>query len=114
MKLKSTLAAALLISSFASQAVSLTLSPVETAYNILATALSPIDITAGSALISTEASSAYKEAINAVKADALNFLAGEEATDSLKVIFEELAQYDELEGLSEEELAIVIIDTPAI
>lgn len=110
MKLKSTLAAALLITSFSSQAVSLTLSPVETAYNILATALSPIDITAGSALISTEASSAYKEAINAVKADALNFLAGEEASDTLLDIFARLQAEETLQDLSEEELAVLIIE----
>ena len=110
MKLKTTVAAALMITSLASQAVSITLSPIETAYNVLATALSPIDVTAGSTLISSDATSAYKEAILAVKADALNFLAGEEATDTLLDIFSRLQAEETLQGLSNEELAVLIIE----
>lgn len=110
MNLKSTLATLLMVTSLTSGASEITLSPIETAYAVLATALSPIDISVGSTLISSEASSAYKEAINAVKGDALNYLAGEEATDTLLDLFAKLQAEEALRDYNNEELAVLIIE----
>lgn len=107
MKLKSTIAALLLATSFSTFAIDLTLSPVYTVVEVvrsaLGTALSPfasttISLVGGNALI-----------MKAVRNDALSFLADGESTDRLSASFTELRKVEGLEAKSDADLSKLII-----
>ncbi|MFA6236675.1 MAG: hypothetical protein WC635_05045 [Bacteriovorax sp.] len=106
MKLKSTIAALLLATSMSSFALDLTLSPVVTVVQVvrsaLGTALSPFAST-------TAALGGQALAMQAVRNDALTFLADGESTDRLSASFTELRKVEGLESKSDSDLSKLII-----
>lgn len=107
MKLKSTIAALLLATSFSTFALDLTLSPVYTVVEVvrsaLGTALSPFAATT----VTINESSAL--VMKAVRNDALTFLADGESTDRLDASFSELRKIEGFESKSDSDLSKLII-----
>lgn len=106
MKLKSTIAALLIVSSLSAVAADLTLSPLYTVVDVvrtaLNTALSPLATT-------TEITANAGNSLKAVRNDAVTFLADGETTERLDASFAELKKIEGLENKSEIELANLII-----
>ena len=108
MKFKSLLASLLLATSLGASAEALTLSPVYTGLVIaeatiyaLATTIAPTAITSGT----------LKEQLAVVKGDAVNFLAGDAATEVLLVTMSEVRKDTQFSQLTDEEIASLIIET---
>lgn len=108
MKLKSLVASLLLATSLGASAEALTLSPVYTGLVIaeatvyaLATTIAPTAITSG----------ALKEQLAVVKGDAVNFLAGDEATEVLMITISKVREDAQFAELSDEEIATLIVET---
>lgn len=107
MKLKSTIAALLIVTSLSSFAIDLTMSPVYSVVALvrstLATAVSPLATTA------VTANGGNAAIMKAVRNDALNFVADGESTDRLDTAFLELRKIEGLESASNTELSKLII-----
>lgn len=109
-KIKSLIAAALIVTSMSTYAVSLTVSPLYTVIGLVRTAV--FVVVAPSALVtgSTAATSANKEQIAAVRSDAVDFLAGAEASDVLAASIKEIkGQNEEMGALSDTQVASLIV-----
>lgn len=111
MKFKSLIATALLVTSMSTMAVDLTLSPIYTAVDLVrsavGTVVAPFALTGAS---SVELSYAEKEQIKAVRSDAIDFLAGEGASNVLKASISEIrTKSDELNGMSDTQIAGLIV-----
>ncbi|MBC7711951.1 MAG: hypothetical protein H7177_01330 [Rhizobacter sp.] len=108
-KVKSLIAAALIVSSVSAFAVDVTLSPVYTIVGVVraavATVVAPFASTALSVL-----SQQGKEQLAAVRSDAVDFLAGAEASNVLKASISEIkTKSAELNEMSDAQVAGLIV-----
>lgn len=109
-KVKSLIAAVLIVTSMSTYAVSLTVSPLYTVIGLVRTAVflvvAPTLLVTGS----SEATSANKEQLAAVRSNAVDFLAGEEATEVLSASIKEIkSQNEEMGALSDTQVASLIV-----
>lgn len=109
--MKSLIATALLVTSMSTFALDLTLSPIYTAVDLVRTAVAsvvvPTAATTGASVVSTEAS---RQQLAAVRADAVDFLAGSEASESLKASIAEVkTKSAELNEMSDSQIAGLIV-----
>jgi hypothetical protein len=107
MKIKTLVATTILIASMSSHAIDLTLSPIFTVTEAVRSAV-------GSALLPYVATSVsfkgtFAKLMQAVRNDALSFLAEGEKTDRLESSFVELRKVEGLENQSDEQLSKLII-----
>ncbi|MBC7427053.1 MAG: hypothetical protein H7336_00485 [Bacteriovorax sp.] len=110
-KVKSLIAAALIVSSVSAFAVDLTLSPVYTIVGIVRSAVvsvvAPTAITAASTM---QISGQNKEQLEAVRSDAVDFLAGAQASNVLKASISEIkTKSAELNEMSDAQVAGLIV-----
>lgn len=106
MKLKSTIAALLLVTSMSTFAADITLSPIYTVVDVVRTALG----TALAPFASTSASTAgMGQQLKAVRSDAVSFLADGESTDRLSASLTELKKDESLSKLNDSQLAALIV-----
>jgi hypothetical protein len=109
--LKSLIATALILTSLSTFAVDLTLSPVLTVVDLVRTALvsvvAPFALTAAS---SVDMSAQQKEQLAAVRSDAVDFLAGAEASNVLKAsILEIKTKNNDLNSMTDGQIAGLIV-----
>jgi hypothetical protein len=111
MKLKSLIAAALLVTSISTYAVDLTVSPLYTVIGLVRTAVAIVVTPTALAIGSSEATTAAnKEQLAAVRSDAVDFLAGAEASDVLSASIKQIkGQNDEMNALSDTQVASLIV-----
>lgn len=111
MKIKSLIAAALIVTSMSTFAVDITLSPLYTAVDLVrsavATVVAPFASTGASSAATVQAN---KEQLAAVRADAVDFLAGSEASETLKASIKEIrSKGADLNEMSDAQIAGLII-----
>lgn len=110
MKLKSLIAAALIVTSISTYAVDLTVSPLYTVIGLVRTAVAIVVTPTVLVTGSSEATSANKEQLAAVRSDAVDFLAGAEASDVLSASIKQIkGQNDEMNALSDTQVASLIV-----
>ena len=110
-KVKSLIAAALIVTSMSSFEVDLTLSPLYTVVAIVRSAVvTVVAPTAMTGASSVAISGSNKEQLEAVRSDALDFLAGSQASDVLRASINEIkAQNAELNAMSDSQVAGLIV-----
>ena len=109
MKLKSTIAALLLVTSMSSFAVDLTLSPVYTVVDVVRSALVTAVAPFASTVCTSASATGNGEVLKAVRNDAMNLLADGQSTDMLKSALSELRKIEGLENKSDTDLSKLII-----
>ena len=111
MKIKSLIAGALIVTSMSTFAVDITLSPLYTAVNLVRSAVGTVVAPFASTGATTIASAqANKEQLAAVRADAVDFLAGAEASETLKASIKEIRTKSEsLNSMSDTQIAGLIV-----
>ena len=109
--MKKFIAAALLLSTVSAFSADLTLSPVYTIVGIVRSAVASVVLpTALTAAATVEISGANKEQLAAVRSDAVDFLAGSEASNVLRASINEVkAQSAELNEMSDSQVAALIV-----
>lgn len=109
--MKKFIATALLLSSVSAFSADLTLSPVYTIVGVVRSAVASVVLpTALVGASSVEISGANKEQLLAVRSDAVDFLAGAEASNVLKASINEVkAQSSELNAMSDTQVAGLIV-----
>lgn len=107
MKFKSFIAALLIVTSMSSFALDLTLSPLYTAVDLVRSAVGTVVAPFASTVASSQTN---KEQLAAVRTDAIDFLAGADATDVLKSSIKEIREKsNDLKGLSDTQIAGLIV-----
>lgn len=111
MKIKTFIASLLLVSSMSTFAVDLTSSPLFTAVDLVRSAVGTVVapfVVSGAASVAS--SQTNKEQLAAVRSDAVDFLAGNDATDVLKASIKEIRERSsELKQLSDSQIAGLIV-----
>lgn len=109
--MKKFIAAALLLSTVSAFSADLTLSPVYTIVGIVRSAVASVVLpTALVAASSVEISGANKEQLAAVRSDAVDFLAGAEASNVLKASINEIkSKSADLNEMSDSQVAGLIV-----
>lgn len=104
--MKKFIAALMIALSVNTMAVDITLSPLYTAVDLIRSAVG----TVVSPFATTAASFAQKEQLEAVRTDALNFLAGADASEVLEASIKEIRlKSDELNQMSDKQIAGLIV-----
>ncbi len=104
--MKKFIAALMIAASVNTMAVDITLSPLYTAVDLIRSAVG----TVVSPFASTAASFVEKEQLEAVRTDALNFLAGSESSDVLEASIKEIrTKSADFEQMSDKQIAGLIV-----
>lgn len=111
MKFKTFIASLLLVTSMSSFAVDLTLSPLYTAVDLVRSAVGTVVAPfASTGAVSAASTQTNKEQLAAVRSDAVDFLAGSDATDVLKASIKEIKERSaDLKQLSDTQIAGLIV-----
>lgn len=109
-KIKSLVAAALIVTSISTYAVDLTVSPLYTVIGLVRTAVAIVVTPTVLVTGTSEATSANKEQLAAVRSDAVDFLAGAEATEVLSASIKKIqGTNEEMSELSDTQVASLIV-----
>jgi hypothetical protein len=109
MKLKSTIAAVLMVASFSTFAVDLTLSPIYTVVDLVRTAVASSVGVVAAPFASSAMSSQQREQIQAIRNDAVDFLSGSEMSGRLESTISNLKSQEQLAGKTNTEIAAFIV-----
>lgn len=109
MKIKSTIAAIIMATSFSTFAVDITLSPVYTVVEVVRSVVGSVVGIVASPLATTVQSSQQREQLQAIRNDAVDFLSGSEISGRLESTLSELKSQEELAGKTDLELAALIV-----